>query len=244
MNMSESITEIFDAYHRGELSSEDKLQLEKQLASDAEMQKAFVEHQELMLAARRAGVKARISAAARAHHLQSVQSISRPLINWRVSAMVASLLVVAAVAVWQVQRARQLSPDALAFSYFEPDPGLPTMLGASDNPEFQEGMIDYKLGDYPAALSRWNLLLESYPEDDTLRYYMGVALLAEDQPEEALQYFEESDTGTFSDASKWYRSLALLRLGRVEEAKEDLNQLIDKSPEYSAMAKALLTKIR
>jgi len=64
--------------------------------------------------------------------------------------------------------------------YFKPDAGLITSMGGNENYEFYRGMVDYKQGNYKAAISRWKDQLKLKKDNDTLNFYIGVSLMAQE----------------------------------------------------------------
>ena len=111
--------------------------------------------------------------------------------------------------------------EKLFSKYYQPDPGLITAMGISQNYLFDHAMIDYKTKKYDSAIKAWQKLLAEKPDNDTLNYYMGSALLASDKSEEAIPYFEKvaKDTGSyFLDDSYWYLGLALVKQQKNEKA--------------------------
>lgn len=105
--------------------------------------------------------------------------------------------------------------------YYQPDPGLISPMGISDNYLFDRAMIDYKTGNYAKAISSWENLLQANPVNDTLNYFLGSAYLAMDQNTKAIDYFQivthQQESYFFKDAC-WYMGLALLKSGKKKEA--------------------------
>lgn len=111
--------------------------------------------------------------------------------------------------------------EKLFASYFQPEPGLISPMGASDNYLFHRAMVDYKVGEYDAAIKTWESMLSSKPENDTLNYFIGSAYLIKGKEETAIAHFEKvitSDNPTFKNDALWYKGLALLKLNRKREA--------------------------
>src|SRR5690606_38198090 len=69
--------------------------------------------------------------------------------------------------------------EKLFVQFYRPDPGLPTLMGVSDHYEFENAMVSYKMGSYGEAIEGWRQLLKTYPQNDTLNYFIGSAYLAE-----------------------------------------------------------------
>src|SRR5690554_1631237 len=101
---------------------------------------------------------------------------------------IAAVLVVLFGIFWMMQNTN--SPEKIFASHFEADPGLRTVMGASNEYDFYEGMVVYKRQDYKEAINWWQKLLPEKANNDTLNYFLGVAYLAEGNAEKSLEYLE------------------------------------------------------
>ena len=111
--------------------------------------------------------------------------------------------------------------DRLFSQYYKPDPGLITAMGTSDNYTFDRAMIDYKRGNYDAALKAWESLLVNKPDNDTLNYFVGSSYLAKDITEKAVTHLAKvsgMSNSYFANDANWYMGLALLKQGKKAEA--------------------------
>src|SRR5690606_36367030 len=100
----------------------------------------------------------------------------------------ATLAILVSVGIWALL---QKSPgEKLYRQYFTPDPGLPTVMGNTDNFTFNEAMVYYKQGDYGAAIAQWEGLLPQKRDNDTLNYFLGAAHLAHGNVPEAIPFLE------------------------------------------------------
>ncbi len=111
--------------------------------------------------------------------------------------------------------------------YYIQDAGLMTVMGVSENYNFDKAMIDYKLGDYQKAIDAWQKLLITNPANDTLHYFIGSAYMALDQPARAFKNFEwvmKSVKSNFKMDAYWYAGLSLLKQGEQEKASNYIRQ--------------------
>ena len=111
--------------------------------------------------------------------------------------------------------------EKLFATYFQPEQGLISAMGTSDNYLFDHAMVDYKVGDYDAALKTWESILASKPENDTLNYFIGSAWLLKGKEETAIAYFKiviADENSAFRNDALWYAGLALLKSNRKTEA--------------------------
>lgn len=133
--------------------------------------------------------------------------------------------------------------ERLFAEHFEADPGLPVAMGATDDPVFADAMVSYKEGAYGDARSKWAALLQSDPMNDTLRFYIASAALAQGDAAEAVAPFTAiaaDSTSAFRTSAAWYLFLAHLRNGQLEQARSvDLSA----DTERAAEAKAILAQL-
>lgn len=142
----------------------------------------------------------------------------------RIVRYVAAAVVVIGFAGYMVLNAGS-SSEKLFAKHFTPDPGLPTTMGASDNFEFYDAMVNYKQGDYQNAIDKWETLFGVNPKSDTLAYFIGVAHLAKGDEKEAIGYLQDlSSAGqnSFESETNFFLGLAYLKADNVEEAKKYL----------------------
>lgn len=137
--------------------------------------------------------------------------------KWLVAASVLIVVCLASILLLN----QDTKEEKLFAAYFHPEPGLISSMGTSDNYLFDHAMVDYKVGDYDAALKTWETLLESKPGNDTLNYFIGSAWLMKDNEETAIAYFKkviDNDNSPFRNDAFWYTGLALIKSNRKTEA--------------------------
>ena len=98
-------------------------------------------------------------------------------------------------------------------------------MGATDNFEFYDAMVNYKQGEYHSAINKWQTLLSSEQKNDTLHYFIGVAHLADGNENEAINYLLElnkNNSNSFKNETAYYLGLAYLKADNVKDAKKYL----------------------
>lgn len=111
--------------------------------------------------------------------------------------------------------------ERLFSQYYQPEAGLITAMGVSETYEFDRGMIDYKMGKYEEANRRWLELLKDNKNSDTLNYFIGSGYLAMGKAAQSVDFFKvvlQTKESAFYNDANWYLGLALLDMGRKEEA--------------------------
>lgn len=156
------------------------------------------------------------------HIRPAIKGISRPFIHTKYLAAAASILVVAGALLW-ILIFNNSSEKQLYSKFYQPDEGLPTLMGVSENYVFEAAMVDYKMGQYQKAINEWEQLLTANAANDTLNYFIGSAYLALDNSDKAITYFDKTLSVTqtaFLQEAQWYKALALLKNGNKEAAIE------------------------
>lgn len=137
----------------------------------------------------------------------------------------ASVIVLISVAAWWLV-APHSSDNKLFTEFFKPDPGMVSSMGATEDYNFDRAMIDYKTGNYTAAIKVWKELLQANPSGDTLNYFIGSAYLNIKQTDSAAAYLKKvavNNKSAFNDDANWYMGLALILENKRAEAIPYIN---------------------
>jgi tetratricopeptide (TPR) repeat protein len=206
--------ELIDQYLRNELSPEQTGAFNEKMRVDKEWMKKVEDTRLLVLGIQEASLAKRIDGFHEEFNSENEQApkgkIFRLNIRWAVAA---SVLIVASVLAGLLLTKKD-EYEKLYSSYYTPDPGLLTAMGSSDNYSFDQGMVDYKNGDYKKAIHAWNILLRAKPASDTLHYFLGVANQALDNETDAkkhLEYIVKDSAHSFYSDACWYLGLLLLK---------------------------------
>ncbi len=161
-------------------------------------------------------------------------SVFRLNTRWMVAA---SLFIIASITTWLLVTGKTQN-EKLYSRYYQPDPGLMTAMGSSDNYLFEKGMVSYKNGEYKNAIETWAPLLLENPASDTLQYFLGVAHQATGDDKRAKQHLEiilKDSTNYFYHDACWYLGILLLKRGETEPAKMYIER--SNNPEKAALLK-------
>lgn len=142
-------------------------------------------------------------------------------LRWRRIA-VAAVVIIAAGSLWFLN---MNANERLYTEFYSPDPGLPTTMSSNDSYEFYNAMVSYKRGQYEKALKTWNNQLRTKVDNDTLNYFVGSALMANQQENKAIPYLQQvatQDNSVFKNEALYYLGLAYLKNDQKEEAVESL----------------------
>ena len=118
------------------------------------------------------------------------------------------------------------------------------------------GVSAYNAKKYSRAVEHFEAYLaataDSKNQHFEIKFYLGVALLAEDRAEEAKAIFEKTSQTrsehNFVQVSQWYLALSLLKLGENAQARKLLQRMAKEKPRtashnYQKQAKAMLQKM-
>ncbi len=136
---------------------------------------------------------------------------------------------------------RDSKEEKIFASYYQPDSGLISAMSTTNNYLFDRAMVDYKSGQYDAAINTWESMLISKLGNDTLNYFIGSAYLAKGEIEQALTHFQEviaKPNSYFYDDALWYTGLSFLKESKTKEAIS----AIEKSEHYNK--EILLLKLK
>lgn len=139
--------------------------------------------------------------------------------------------------------------------------GTPANVGENSEPvettEWQDVEIPYidyvdktmelfSKGNTKKALSRFQVILETYPDDVNANFYAGLCYYNLKEYTSATNSFEkcvDSKYTNFSEEAEWYKAKSLLAGGKKNEAIELFNKISDANGYYSAQAKKIVTSL-
>lgn len=220
-NISQQEFERIESYILGLMTDEEKKSFEGELNLDPKLRANVKDIKALLQEVERASLKESLDE----YHSELKSTSVIPLLperqfKWKPLAIAASVLLLLAVSFW-VFVGSSTQNEKLFMAYYVPDPGMVTAMGLQTNYEFDRGMVDYKTGDYQAAITRWEKLLAEKPDNDTLNYFLGSAFLAVGNPDQAKSYLEKTilmESSIFQKEASWYLGLSLLKSGNNTEA--------------------------
>jgi len=214
--------EEIEAYLLGR--SSEPAQFEERMASDLDLREEVEVQRENMLAVELGGFSRTIAEISKRNASADPVVGPAPVVRrastlWvlRIAAGVALLL---GVAWWFL--ARPDAFDQVLAEYYVADPGLPVPMSATNDAAFHDAMVDYKMGAYPKAIAKWNVLLVNDPQNDTLRYYLANAQMADVNVVEAIQLYQglSADTkSVFHDKAEWRLFLAYVHMHDAEQVQ-------------------------
>ncbi|MBK9174984.1 MAG: hypothetical protein IPM46_01355 [Flavobacteriales bacterium] len=232
--------EAIEDYVLDRMSAEERMAFEQRMAQEPSLREELALERENILAVELGGVTRMLKAVGAEQIADQERTTSGN--GWKRYVKYAAMLAVVLTAgLWMM---RPSANERLFAEHFNADPGLPVPMGASDNLVFHDAMVAYKLGDYAEARSKWAPLLEAEPMNDTLRFYMASAFLAEGNTKEAISNYEglaADPASEFHTRAQWYLLLAYLRTGQSEK----LSAIpLDDDPLYGERVRAIKSGLK
>ena len=223
--MKQNEFERIEAYLLGEMTAEEQIIFEQELEQNPTLKTETEELKTLIESVETSSIKELLNDFHKEIENQKVAENPYKKIlhfsSWKWVAAACILLLVGAFWFFKDFTAQ----NNLYKKYYEQDPGLPTVMGETDNYKFYEGMVDYKQGNFDNALENWTELLEKKPTNDTLNYFAAMAYLGKNELEKAENYLIETQkisTSNFKNDAAFYLALIYLNQNKTEKAKEIL----------------------
>ena len=110
----------------------------------------------------------------------------------------------------------------------------------------RKSMGFFAKGEHKKALSRYETILEQYPQDINAHFYGGLCYFNLGQYKKCITYFDsilQDEFHVFDEACLWYKSKALIQLEQTREAKALLLKIIARGGFYSEDAIQLSQKL-
>ncbi len=241
--MDQNLFEKIEAYLQNALDPEEKAAFEQQLDRDPELKKEVDLQLELANAIETDAMQAALD---RIHEQQfgvhAGKGQGRLIRRLRPLAVAASVALLVIAGWWIFGNSPNSNGDLYA-QYYETPPGLPTNLGLEDQTNFNEGMVDYKLGNFTAALEQWRPLLDSFPQNDTLRFFIGITYLETSTPDSAAMHLRQVQAipgSSLGEEAAWYLAMVLFKDGKNEEAFSVLSSLSEQEHPFREKAQNIL----
>jgi tetratricopeptide (TPR) repeat protein len=240
-HLSQELFEAIDRYITGEMTEDERIIFEDRIQADEVLKSNVEEQRDLIRAVEESALLEWFN---NIHHrfFGDGKQIGRKgffSFSARMYFLAASIILFLAIGSYFLFFHKNFN-ERLYATYFKPDPGLPTVMGTSENFAFYDAMVDYKRGKYEKAIQKWEKQQIQKSENDTLNYFLGVAYLANDNPEKAVLYLEvavKTKNFIFIDDANYYLGMAFLKKGNIEKSRAYF------SLSGSKKAKELINKI-
>ena len=122
-----------------------------------------------------------------------------------------------------------------------------TAASITSNNLVPDGIKQYEAKNYSDAISLFNAALSNDRSNTEALFYNGVSHLSNNENKDAIHLLESvvnNSPNKFSDAAKWYLSLAYLKERKIVRAKNILEDLSGSKNEYQSKAKKALEELK
>ncbi|GAB5398876.1 MAG: hypothetical protein Aureis2KO_04610 [Aureisphaera sp.] len=226
-DITQELFETIEGYLQGTLSDAKKIEFEGSLHNDPKLQQKVDDIKTLLSGIETAAFKEKMNDFHDTLGAQNTLVSETPEKSNRGKRyLIAGIAASAAIlAMLYFGSPNNNSTEALFNRNFQPDPGLPTTMGATNDFSFYDAMVDYKKGDFASAITKWEALPEG-TKGDTLTYFLGVAQLAHESEAQAIDYLKglsQKPDNPFGTETYYYLGMAYLKQGDVENAKKALS---------------------
>ena len=208
--------EQIERFLQKEMLPEERQAFVNRLAADGELKQAVEEMELLSIGIQEVALQKKLD---QFHEEMPAQhpAVKKVAFSKGWLAAAAIIVIASALVIWLLIGGSK--EEKLFATYYQPDPGLPTVMSSTDNYEFYQAMVDYKSGEYDKAIAAWDALLQQRPGNDTLNYYIGSAWLAKEEPKKAIEFLEKVNANSrFVNDANWYLALAWMKEGDKERA--------------------------
>lgn len=229
-------SELIDKYLQGKLTGDEFDFVENRIVNDKEFKRKMILRKAIV-----AGISEAYSEELKAKLVEfdrSLESKKSPLrFSWKVAAVLVGLLTVTTVLIMKLS----LSNQSLE-KYDLTEIGIPNMMGSDSELQLAEAMNNFKSENYQSALIKFQSILKSKPESDTLLYFIGVSAYRTSQFPTAINSFTmviNQRSPEYMDIAEYRLALAYLSNGGEREAKEIL-LAISKNHKHRYKSNALM----
>ncbi len=222
--ISQELFETIEGYLNGSLPNSERLDFEILLKDDPALQQKVADIKNLLSGLETAVLKEKMNAFhedfSQSLKITPTQQKKKPRKQWYYYIGVAASITL--LAVLYFGSLQNNLAEKLFETHFQPDPGLPTTMGSTNDFSFYEAMVHYKKGDFKLAIAKWETLSQT-TKGDTLTYFIGVAHLANANENLAIKYLKplsQKPSNPFAQETDYYLGLAYLKSNDISNAKK------------------------
>ncbi len=253
--MKEEMYEKIEAYLGGNLTSEEQIQFELKMSEDPELAKEVklsnqINHHlntELWLddAIEDNETKQDLenfigsdeAIALRLKLAQVGENYQETTPSSKLKYIISGIAAVFILGLFVTQFWNQKVDTQLLYDTYYTEMDLPSLVKrGSRNERLDKGIIAFKTKNYQSAITHFEDYMKKTGGNDPLPYaFIGFSYLEMNEIDKALLNFDQLLNSNSIDSSKalWYKSLAYLKVGKVEESKKMLAKIISDSLNFN-----------
>ena len=244
----QSNTNKIEAYLMDAMHENERLDFERQLQDDPALAAELRRHQKLIEGVEYFGVEKFKNRLRNIHEevITTEDAPARPSKSGRLLALLAAVLLLLLLALWLFRPSDPPSPAQIYADNFQRyDLVDPTR---SPTQSFRLAKEAYANGDFVAALTALEELLEQDPDNLSLLLGAGNCLLELGEPARAISYLQRAlaaDDLLYKDTARWYLAMAWLQSDQPDKARPLLGQLAARSESsYQSRAREILRQLK
>ncbi|RLD18879.1 MAG: hypothetical protein DRI69_09525 [Bacteroidetes bacterium] len=229
---------LIERYIKASLTPDEEVEFENR-KGDTEFSREVIFQSDLrdaIFAVKRDKLKQRLK------HSNNPEASGKRIFRLQYILAAASIVILVIIATVALLRYESPNVDQLYAEYFESPPNIVAPMLKSDEDKastYDSAFQLYEMGDYKKADQAFELLRD----DDNVQFYQAMCKLNLENWDDAktgLTSIYHAD-GKYSKNAQWYIALIEIRLGKIEEARLSLTQIISlKDHPYQADAEQLL----
>lgn len=211
-----------EKYLLSQMSDAEHQAFETQIASDENLQTEVDNYRTLLLGIETKSLKDKLALISK--EKQSIPPKKVRNLYTKPLAIAASILLLLSAGLFLIQ-SETASPTELYAQYYNPDPGLPTVMGIEDQVDFRMAMNDYKQQSYSEALESFDAISEQI-SNDTLQYYKAMCHLNLNELDAAAGILSGiKENSVFVERKEWYQLLIALKTNDANAAAQIANKI-------------------
>lgn len=217
-----------DMYLTDKLSATEKAQFESDTQQSAELRSQLEEQKLLMEMVEVGTLKNQLNNIDQKWDRLKKEDRKLDFRNLSIAATV--ILLIGIGLTWWVTKPASATEQVFA-SMYEADPGLPSRMDESLEFEFDDAMVDYKMGDYSKSTIKFLTLSRDKIKPDSVQFYLAMSYLGDQkykQAYETLKVFAPEDT-RLHQKGEWYLALVALKVDQQAESQSLLEKISQQS---------------
>ncbi|MEO0896724.1 MAG: hypothetical protein AAFY71_10025 [Bacteroidota bacterium] len=201
--MEEHRFEQFEAYLEATATEEQRKELERELKAKPNLQLEFEEFRTLWLGIQAVFLKDELDDI----HQDLMLDQAKVVPFWRKRSWTIAAILLVLIASAILFFPKESSSKDIYASIHQVDPGLPSLMGLADKPEFDKAMLSFKKGEYTLALETFISLEEAGGQNDTLSFYQAMSMMELERMGDAQASLDQlltSDSDFIRYKAEWY----------------------------------------
>jgi tetratricopeptide (TPR) repeat protein len=237
------IFEQVEKYLQGEMSKEESLAFELEMQKNEELKSLTEQTKQAMEAISLASLKSKMRQIEERLEREKIKTKKQSYLQWAAAAAI--LLLISIPLVIKITADEPLGNTLYAELYVK-DPGTPTLMDQSLDYEFDDAMIDYKLGEYVQAIQKFQIVHRNHPENELAQLYLGLSYMANNEFRKATTLWQswKPESEAVIQKHQWYLALIYIKTGDYDRASAILQGIVkNRAHPFYANANEALARI-